>query len=266
MLKVSGSTGTIGRHLPSSTKPIFIDLYNPNEFLRRPLFDPKDNFLHLAGVVGDKKVKNDLKYSLEVNVTGTLSVATKFLDESSGVFCFTSTSHVYAKSLERVDESGPIHPVSEYAKQKFEAELKLAELFQETPWRLSIVRVFSILDWDVPDWTLGGAVRRLARGKEVAELQNCDDVRDFLTPRKAAQALYLIASEGKISGVINLCSAQEISVGDAARRMLEESNFLVPRQKLVAGNSEHPYLVGENRRLRSFYPNLNLDWDPSRMN
>jgi hypothetical protein len=78
--------------------------------------------------------------------------------------------------------------------------------------------------------------------------------------------LHLIASEGKMSGITNLCSGQEISVGFAVRQMLADSDFDVPSQKFVAGESNNPYIVGDNRRHRSFYPGLDLTWNPSRMN
>jgi nucleoside-diphosphate-sugar epimerase len=266
MLRVSGSTGTIGRHLPSSAKSISVDISNSQEIEKTLFFGISDNFLHLAGVVGDGQVKKDLNYSSRVNVTGTILLAKKFLAESSGVFYFVSTSHVYEKSLRKIDEHALIQPATAYARQKFEAELRLREIFEDSPGRLCIIRLFSILDWDVPEFTLGGAVRKIAEDREGFFLQNCDDIRDFLTPSKVAQVLHLIASEGKMSGITNLCSGQEISVGFAARQMLLCSGFDVPSEKFVAGESSNPYLVGDNRRLRSFYPSLDLTWNPSRMN
>jgi len=172
---------------------------------------------------------------------------------------------VYEKSLQPISEQAPINPMSEYAKQKYEAENKLIELFKAFPEKLCIVRIFSILDWEVSELSLGGAIRKLANKAQGFSLQNCDDVRDFLTPHRAAEVIYLMGSEGKISGIINLCSGQGISVGTAAARMLTCSGFEVPSHKFVAGESTNPFLVGDNRRLKSFYPKLELTWRPSRI-
>jgi len=265
MLKVSGSTGTIGRHLPSTSVPVSVDLSNPKEIVSKPIFGKKDNFIHLAGIVGEAEVRKNADYSYQVNVVGTTLLAKKFIMESSGVFYFASTSHVYEKSLQPISEQAPINPMSEYAKQKYEAENKLIELFKAFPEKLCIVRIFSILDWEVSELSLGGAIRKLANKAQGFSLQNCDDVRDFLTPHRAAEVIYLMGSEGKISGIINLCSGQGISVGTAAARMLTCSGFEVPSHKFVAGESTNPFLVGDNRRLKSFYPKLELTWRPSRI-
>ena len=70
-------------------------------------------------------------------------------------------------------------PVGAYAEQKIEAEQAVVEVFKETPEKLCIVRVFSVLDWDVADFTLGRAIKNLTIPSSNFKLPNSDDVRDF---------------------------------------------------------------------------------------
>ena len=45
--------------------------------------------------------------------------------------------------------------------QKLKAEQGISQIFNDSPEKLCIVRVFSVLDWDVADFTLGGGIKKL---------------------------------------------------------------------------------------------------------
>ncbi len=261
----TGTSGTIGRHLQSLVAPINLDL---RELSSIPSADfPGDSHLiHLAGVVGPAAVMADMQLSYMVNVSATLKLAEVFKTKSQGKFTYVSTSHVYSPTSNKIFETSSVSPPNAYAQQKLDAELQLSELFMDSPERLSIVRVFSVLDWDVEPFTLGGGVRKLTQVDSNYTLTNSEDVRDFLTPNTIAQSLLEITITESAFGVLNLCSGTGISVGDAARKMLTESGFLVPENRIIRGNSSNPVIVGSNRKLKSILPNLALKWTPSRLN
>ena len=137
------------------------------------------------------------------------------------------------------------------------------EVFKETPEKLCIVRVFSVLDWDVADFTLGGAIKKLTISNSDFKLSNSDDVRDFLTPKLIADILIKISHNTSISGIINLSSSFGTTILEAARKMLAESGFEFPSTRVLPGNSNKPYIVGDNFKLISYFPNLELLWQPS---
>ncbi len=260
----TGITGTIGRHLPSSVHPLKINLAATSSSKSFSEIKAHDHLLHLAGIVGTKEVEKDKNYSYAVNVIGTYSLAEHFYNESNGKFYYISTSHVYAPSIEKITEIAMTQPSSLYAEQKLTAETKISELFADAPERLCIIRVFSVLDWDVPPFTLGGAVRKLSDSDSRFELSNSDDVRDFMTPKAIAESIFEIANSDKIDGIINLCTGTGIRVGEAAMRMLKESGYKIPAQRILAGNSRNPHVVGDNSKLLSTLPDLSLAWQPSR--
>jgi nucleoside-diphosphate-sugar epimerase len=156
-----------------------------------------------------------------------------------------------------------VDPVGPYAEQKFEAEQTVVEVFKETPEKLCIVRVFSVLDWDVANFTLGGAIKKLTNSNSDYKVLNSDDIRDFLTPKLTASVLIKIAHTTSLSGIVNLSSMCGTTIREAAHKMLTESGFEFSSTRMLPGNSTRPYIVGDNSKLISYFPNLKLIWQPS---
>jgi nucleoside-diphosphate-sugar epimerase len=262
----TGTSGTIGKHLPSQIKPLTINLASSEQEFANLSISAESNLIHLAGIVGPQAVSGNIEFSKIINIRGTIFLANEFLRKSDGIFFYISTSHVYKPTTKEITESSALEPVNIYASQKLEAEIALLSLFKSTPNRLCIVRLFSVLDWDVAPFTLGGAVRKLTDSSSEFILSNSSDIRDFLTPKMIASALFEMASRDLSLGVVNLCTNQGTSVGLAAQRMLAESGFEVPATRFTWGNSNTPFVVGSNSRLISAFPNLDLTWQPSTLN
>ncbi len=260
----TGITGTIGRHLPSNVEPINVDLSSRHGNFESIFFEKNSHLLHLAGVVGPSEVLKDVDYARSVNILGTKSLAQEFIKKSKGIFYYVSTSHVYAPTSDLISETSALAPANIYAEQKREAEVLLQNIFSQESHRLCIIRLFSVLDWEVPTYTLGGAIRRLTNSEEI--LSNSSDVRDFLTPKAIARAIYEIALEGTQFEIVNLCTGAGLSVGAAAKRMLSESGFTVQENRFSWEQGANPYVVGDNSLLISRHPNLKLSWQPSTLN
>ena len=260
----TGTAGTIGKHLPGVVLPLRINLSSKQEKFGSIDFEKQANLLHLAGVVGPSEVLRDIEYARSVNIEGTGFLAKEFIKKSEGIFYYVSTSHVYAPSNDLISEVSPLAPANIYAEQKLEAEALLQDIFALEAHRLCIIRVFSVLDWDVAPYALGGAIKRLTDSDFI--LTNASDIRDFLTPKSIAGAVYEIAMAGTPFGIVNLCSGSGISVGDAAKRMLHESGFMVAEDKFLWEHGANPYVVGDNSRLISRHPRLRLSWQPSTLN
>jgi nucleoside-diphosphate-sugar epimerase len=266
IIHATGYTGTIGKHLADRVSHYSINLAKINEELGKFIIEEDSNFLHLAGIVGPSEVVKDVEFSHLVNVVGTQKLGQEFLEKSTGIFYYVSTSHVYEATTQRISEDHPLRPSNIYAQQKYEAELALQKVFIAEPERLCIVRVFSVLDWDMPTFTLGGAIRKLAQGNGEFILRNASDVRDFLTPSTIANALIEIAESGNLNGIVNLCSGHGISVAEAAARMLAESQIQINLNVFTYENSNNPVLVGDNSKLVETHPSLSLIWNPSTIN
>jgi nucleoside-diphosphate-sugar epimerase len=259
----TGTSGTIGRHLKSQVIPLNLELSLDTIQTEGYSFQHGDFLLHLAGVVGTGKVDEDIKTSYAVNVSSSVQLGKKFIGTNGNKFVYVSTSHVYEQSLDPIKETHSVNPGTNYARQKREAEAALLNLFASDPNRLCIVRVFSVLDWDVAPFTLGGGIAQLSDPNSNYVLKFCDDIRDFLTPKTIAQTLLEICRSERLFGVVNLSSGHGISVGKAAEEMLRQKGFRGKNSRMVGGNSPNPVLIGDNSKLTNALPNLVLKWEPS---
>jgi nucleoside-diphosphate-sugar epimerase len=260
----TGVSGTIGKYFKDRVIPLNCDWENL-KLENVPHIQKEDCILHLAAIVGPQNVSKDLTTSYKVNVEISKILARFAKNNEDSRFIYVSTSHVYARCDSLLTESSATDPNNIYAEQKLEAEEQISLIFRDCPEKFCIVRVFSVLDWDVPDFTLGGGIKKLTSANSNFTLKYIDDIRDFLTPRLIADTLIAIAKEARLTGIVNLSTATGITVKDAAIRMLEGSGYKLPLDRVTYGNSEYPYIVGDNSKLKAALPNLILKWNPSQL-
>ena len=258
----NGLSGTIGKHISKKVSGLKGDLRKSDQFNKFEEISGEDLvFIHLAAVVGASLVERDISSSHQINVDAVERMGEIALGQNIKKFIYVSTSHVYARSNERISESYPLNPQSVYANQKMKAEDILLEIFREQPERLLILRVFSILDWGMPEYTLGGAIEKLLTEPETRTLSNSDDIRDFLTPRNVANNLEEIAFNTNLSGVYNLCSSKGRTLKEAALSMAKFRNINLSNNCFKVNEKEVTKIVGDNNKLLSAYSKLNLKWD-----
>lgn len=260
----TGTTGTIGRYLNDSVNKVNVDLTKKFANDLGVMLDNNGTFIHLAAVVGDIAIKKDPDTAKKVNLESPIKLAEFCLSKNFSKFVFVSTSHVYACTSEKITENSPVNPRDIYSEQKLKVEDKLIQLFSDSPEKLCIVRLFSILDWGMQHFTLGGAAKKLADAKSNFILKNSDDIRDFLTPKTAAQILTKISLCKSLTGIVNLSTAIGTSIKQAMGIMFSESNLVLPDFRLASGNSNFPVIIGSNFKLLSNISHLDLRWQPSK--
>ena len=261
-LIATGLSGTIGRKLDKDIWPAQLVLGSgklSDHFDKRIL---PISLIHLGGIVGEPKVSLDLSHSKNINVNETLKLAQEVVEDFKGRFIHISTSHVYGPEQSALSEKSPYNPQSNYALQKMLAEKSLLDYFGENHPDLVILRVFSVLGWDMADFTLGGAVKRILSGSNES-ISNSDDVRDFMTPTSVARAISVIARDTQFSGVYNLCTGTGITVGEAVRSMFKIKNFQERPNQIQLGKSNAPQIVGDNKKIINTRLDLDLKWDPA---
>ncbi len=253
----SGLTGTIGFHLNK------YDIHPLNQRLDsltdRVNLEKEDVYFHLGGIVGPSKVRENFKLSTEVNVESVKKLAALSREREIKRFVYVSTSHVYRKSITNIREGDEVEPINIYAEQKLAAEEILKSVYSDSPEKLTILRVFSILGWDTKEFTLGGAIRRLHEDSSFS-LDNGDDVRDFLTPKQAADAIYQVGRSEDIAQTINICTGAGISILEASRKILLSKGDHTSVSRVNRGVSDTPRIVGDPKVLDQIL-GTSLKWE-----
>lgn len=259
MIYCTGLSGTIGTHLQGNVENLDIDLTSPEIDFQKLKILPNSTIIHLAAIVGEKAVLKAQGYARAVNVHGTEKIAKLALSHKSKLV-FISTGHVYKPSSVDLDEASELEPISLYAQQKLEAETAALEILKSTNSTGMVLRVFSLLDFGMPEFSLGGAAERLASNTNFQPLKSADDVRDFLTPKQVAEAILTIVAKGPSAGIYNLASGSGIKVKSAVKAMLDSQGIKVDDHHFEDGNSKVPKLVANVQKIKDKYRDLHLDW------
>jgi nucleoside-diphosphate-sugar epimerase len=243
--------------MPRSVKPLSIRLENPIAPQLAALDLLGNSVIHLAGVVGAHNIQN-VTYSAKINIDKTLELAEALLESGIKKFVFASSSHVYSETTSRVDEASPCEPTTEYGRQKLEAESGLIEIFAKQPERLVIARIFSILDLQMPEYSLGGVLERIISRTENVKVHFSDDVRDFLDRSQVAEALVALAENLTNNVIYNICSGNPMTIKEALLDYVQSRGICLGDVEFLPGHSAKPFLVGDNSRIKSEYPGLGL--------
>ena len=257
---VNGRSGTIGKYISNICSNLSGDLSTGEQVKNfSNLTDKETIFVHLAGVVGNSLVERDLARSYKVNVQATKELGEESLTKGIKKFIYISSSHVYGNSNQVFTEDHLTNPQSSYADQKLEGEKVLLDIFSTQLEKLLIIRVFSILDFGMPEFTLGGAIENLIANPENSRINNADDVRDFLSPKTVAKNLEIIATR-ELSGIYNLCSGKGETIANAARKMASKKGVTLPSTAFIHNEQDKTSIVGDNSKLKAAVSGLDLNW------
>lgn len=131
----------------------------------------------------------------------------------------TGTCFEYGMQSGCLSEGLPAHPANPYALAKDSLRRFLETLQAELPFRLKWTRLFYMYGPGQSKNSLLPLLERaVAAGEPVFNMSGGEQLRDYLPVETVATYLCRIAEQQQVTGVINCCSGQPISV----RRLVEE--------------------------------------------
>jgi nucleoside-diphosphate-sugar epimerase len=189
--------------------------------------------VHLAAAVGVKLVLERRLDSLKTNVVGTANVL-EATARHGGRVLLASTSEVYGKN--------PVSPLTEtadvvvgspavarwsYALGKSVDEVLANACFEELGVQTIVARLFNIVDpRQSPSYgmVVPRLVRQALRGEPLTVFGDGTQTRCFCHVEDTVDALLRLLDEpSAIGDTFNIGSAEEISIGDLARRVIERT-------------------------------------------
>lgn len=275
---VTGATGFIGNHVveellkhnleiiaSSSNKETagkkawysYVD-YIPFDFTKYDqaenyfkFFHEPDILIHLAWE-GLPNYKSN--FHTEINLPRHIALLTNFIENGLTNLTVTGTCLEYGMHEGCLSENMHSIPSIPYAIAKDNFRKALQKLQQQYSFSLKWVRLFYTYGaGQNPNSLLSQLDKALKNCEDVFNMSGGEQVRDYLPVEKVAEYIIKIASQNDITGIVNCCSGEPVTV----REFVEE--YLRRKRKNIKLNlGYYPYtdyepmrFWGDNHKLKS---------------
>ncbi|MBW8827702.1 MAG: SDR family NAD(P)-dependent oxidoreductase [Acidobacteria bacterium] len=284
---VTGGEGFIGSHLTErlaqeGARVRVLGLYNP--FGRYGWLDPAvhddvellpgdirdservanavdgcDVVFHLAALIGIPYSYVAPESYVQVNVQGTINVATACRRHEVARLVHTSTSETYGTAITApINEDHPLQPQSPYSASKIGGDMMALSFFHAFDLPVAVVRPFNTYG---PRQSTRAVIptilSQLHKGASEIHLGATSPTRDFnYVDDTVAGFLAVAGCDRALGQVVNVGSGREISIGDLVRLLVEitgtDASVVTDDDRLRPQGSEVERLLCDNTRAREW--------------
>lgn len=270
---VIGSSGFIGKHLvrnlASENKNIVygIDknyslefdgekMYVGNilepSFLKKCMQEVKPDLIFYLISFFSFKTSIDFSKSIQKNSDCLNNLFNNLTPGQKVIYVGSSAQYGRVPStFQPVKENVGFYPVSLYGLFKIFEEYEIKKLANESKVNIVGARLFNITGPGESKHTIGGSIISQLELSNEIQLGNLISKRDFLDVRDVANALVLIAKNGKNNEVYNICSGESISIKDFLKLFINQLKIkpVVNIDKNKFQKNDIQDLVGDNSKI-----------------
>ena len=256
---ITGHTGVLGREFIKKNKNLnFIkfkgDITKKNDVKKWLQKNPIDIVVHLAAVVPTNIVKKKINYANKVNYTGTkllVDEAVKY--KKIKWFFYSSTSHVYKFSKNKISENSTIKPTSKYGLTKLKGEKYIQKkLNKKIPFCIGRIFSFTSVHQKKP-FVIPSIVDKAKLKKKLTLFNNTNHLRDFLCVSDVCEAIKILIDK-KSTGIYNIGSGNKTLISDIIKLIFSKYK----KNYLINNNSKQTCLVSNNSKIKK------LNWKPTK--
>lgn len=219
---------------------------NYYQFFKQP-----DSIIHLAweGLPNYKS-----SFHIEVNLPRHLAFLNNLISNGLADITVTGTCFEYGMLEGCLREDMPTAPHNPYAMAKDNLRKQLQLLQQTIAFNLKWVRLFYMYGKrQNPNSLFSQLDKALANGDKAFNMSGGEQVRDYLPVEKVAEYIVEIATQNNVSGIINCCSGQPITIKELVK------DYLISKGKQIELNlGYYPYtdyepmaFWGNNEKLKT---------------
>jgi len=219
---------------------------------------------HLAALIGIPYSYVAPESYVDVNVHGTVNVATACHRHGVERMVHTSTSKTYGTAITApISEEHPLQPQSPYSASKIGADMMALSFKHSFDTPVAVIRPFNTYG---PRQSARAVIptilSQLHAGSTEIKLGSTTPTRDFNYVDDTARGFLAVAdSDRALGNVVNVGSGREISIGDLAELLVKvsgcEAKIVVDGSRVRPGGSEVERLLCDNTRAREW-----CGWEP----
>jgi dTDP-6-deoxy-L-talose 4-dehydrogenase (NAD+) len=216
----------------------------------RAFFNYPDRVLHLAweGLPNYKS-----SFHLETNYPRHAAFLENLVSNGVNSVTVTGTCFEYGMQEGILSEEMPAKPENPYGIAKDKLRIYLEQLQSHKSFVLKWARLFYMYGrGQNPNALLSQLEKTLARGEKVFNMSGGEQVRDFLPVEEMAAGIVAIAMQDKVTGIINCCSGEPVTVRHFVENWLQKSN-----KQIQLNTGYYPYpdyepmrFWGDNAKLK----------------
>lgn len=236
--------GTTRRRENADETHLYLDLSGEIENWQCPW--PVSVAVVCAGATKIEACRRDPVATARVNVQGTVALVKKLVESGTFVI-YLSTNQVFDGSVPQRSPDDPRSPITEYGKQKAEAERQVSQWDE----RVAIVRLTKVFGPRVPlfeEW-----VRALRTGETI---QPFWDMSLAPIPLSCVVSILRLLCDLRLPGILQVSGERDISYAEAARIGAELIGADLHLVQPIEGASRYPepiprYTSLNTERLKS---------------
>jgi dTDP-6-deoxy-L-talose 4-dehydrogenase (NAD+) len=197
-------------------------------------FNEPDLMIHLAweGLPNYKS-----SFHEEINLPRHLALVSNLIKNGLNDLTVTGTCFEYGMLEGCLSEDMSTFPTNPYGKAKDTLRKELELLRTSHPFVFKWARLFYMYGkGQNPNSLLSQLDKSLAIGEPVFNMSGGEQIRDFLPVEKVAVNIVRIALQQKVTGVINCCSGEPVTVKAFVENYLDKQN-----QKITLNLGFYPY-------------------------
>ncbi|HEU4719388.1 MAG TPA: NAD-dependent 4,6-dehydratase LegB [Bacteroidia bacterium] len=250
-----GWLDTFPKELLSRIEIFSGDIRDPNGV--RTAMKNVEVVFHLAALIAIPYSYHSPDSYVDTNIKGTLNILQAARDCGVKKILSTSTSEVYGTAMYvPIDEKHPKQGQSPYSATKIGADHIAESFYRSFDLPVTIVRPFNTFGpRQSARAVIPTIITQLLAGMKEIKLGAIHPTRDLLFVKDTAAGFAAIAKCDNVAGEeINLCTQQEISIGDLAQKLISKIN---PAAKIVTDDvrlrpekSEVERLLGSNEKIK----------------